>query len=124
MQSENIWGLPGGPVVKTSPSNAEAMGSMPGWAAKIPHATGPKNQNINRSNIVTNAIQTLKMIHIKRKKNLRFSHPSNPGLLPVTRFSLWELRFPLLEKGRKAQTWFPALCHRHGAGCRSMSEDS
>ena len=44
MQSENIWGLPGGPVVKTSPSNAEAMGSMSGWAAKIPHATGPKHK--------------------------------------------------------------------------------
>jgi len=36
-------GLPGGPVVKTSPSNA---GSIPGQGVKIPHASWPKNQNI------------------------------------------------------------------------------
>ena len=39
--------FPGGPVVKIWPSNA-------GGAAKIPHASGPKNQNINRGSIVTN----------------------------------------------------------------------
>ena len=43
-----LWDLPGGPVVKTSPSNAESIGSMPGQGAKIPHASGPKNQNINQ----------------------------------------------------------------------------
>ena len=31
----------------------------PGQGAKILHALGPKNQNINRSNIVTNSIRTL-----------------------------------------------------------------
>ena len=35
----------GGPVVKTSPSNAGGAGSIPGWGAKIPHASWPKNQN-------------------------------------------------------------------------------
>ena len=35
-------------MVKTSPSNAESIGSMPGQGAKIPHASGPKNQNINQ----------------------------------------------------------------------------
>ena len=34
-------GLPGGPVVKTSPSNA---GSTPGQGVKIPHASWPKNK--------------------------------------------------------------------------------
>ena len=34
------WDLPGGPVVKTSPSNAESADSMPGQGTKIPHATG------------------------------------------------------------------------------------
>ena len=29
---------PGGPVAKTAPSNAGGVGSIPGWATKIPHA--------------------------------------------------------------------------------------
>ena len=40
--------LPGGPVVKTLPSNAEGAGSTLDWRAKIPHATGPKHQNIEQ----------------------------------------------------------------------------
>ena len=34
--------FPGGPVVKTSPSNAGSVGSIPGLGAKIPHASWPK----------------------------------------------------------------------------------
>ena len=53
--------LPGGLVVKTSPSNAESVGSIPGRGAKIPHALWLKKQNINnRSNSVTNSVKTLK----------------------------------------------------------------
>ena len=36
-------GLPSGPVVKTSPSN-----SIPGWGAKIPHASWTKTQSIEQ----------------------------------------------------------------------------
>ena len=50
-------------MVKTSPSNA---GLIPGQAAKIPHTSWPKNQNMNRSNIVTDSVKTLKMVHIKK----------------------------------------------------------
>ena len=32
-------------MVKTPPSNAGGEGSIPGWGAKIPHASQPKNQN-------------------------------------------------------------------------------
>ena len=32
-------------VVKSSPSNAEGMGSIQGQGAKIPHTLWPKNQN-------------------------------------------------------------------------------
>ena len=39
--------FPGGPRVKTSPSNAEGMGSILGQEAKLPHALWPKHQNIN-----------------------------------------------------------------------------
>ena len=31
--------FPGGPVVKTPPSNAGSEGCIPGWGTKIPHAT-------------------------------------------------------------------------------------
>ena len=34
--------FPGGPVVKTSPSNAGDTGSIPGQGAKIAHASQPK----------------------------------------------------------------------------------
>ena len=34
-----IRNFPGGPVVKTLPPNAEGVGSIPGWGAKIPHAS-------------------------------------------------------------------------------------
>ena len=32
--------LPGGPVVKTLPSNAAGVGSIPGPRTKVPHAMG------------------------------------------------------------------------------------
>ena len=38
----------GGPVGKTSPSNAGDVGSIPGWGAKITHALGPKPQNMKQ----------------------------------------------------------------------------
>ena len=44
-----IWGdFPGGPVVKTLPSNAEGVGSIPGQGIKIPHASWSENQNIKQ----------------------------------------------------------------------------
>ena len=33
-------------MVKTSPSNAGGAGSIPGRGARVPHASGPGNQNI------------------------------------------------------------------------------
>ena len=40
--------FPGGPMVKTSPSNAGGSCLIPGWDTKIPHASQPKNQNIKQ----------------------------------------------------------------------------
>ena len=37
-RSQTCWDFPGGPVVKTSPSNAGDEGSIPGWGAKMPHS--------------------------------------------------------------------------------------
>ena len=42
------WNFPGGPVVKTSASNAGSAGLIPVWGAKIPHASWPKNQNMKQ----------------------------------------------------------------------------
>ena len=36
--------FPGGPVVKTSPSNAGGVGSIPGRGAKVPHVSWPKEK--------------------------------------------------------------------------------
>ena len=38
----------GVPVVKTAPSDAGGMGSIPGWWANIPHASWTKNQSIKQ----------------------------------------------------------------------------
>ena len=57
----------GGPVAKNLPSNGRDVVSIPGQGTKIPHASWLKNPNIdNRSNIVTESIKTLKMVHIKK----------------------------------------------------------
>ena len=40
--------IPGGPVIRTSPSNAGSMSWIPVWGAKIPHALWPKHQNIKQ----------------------------------------------------------------------------
>ena len=72
------WGFPGGPVVKTS-SKAGGAGSIPGQGTKIPPALRPKNQNIKQSNVVTNLIKTLKMVHIKKK------NPTTDGLVQGVR---------------------------------------
>ena len=57
--------FPGDPVVKTLPFNAGGVGSIPGWRPEIPHALGPKK----KKKIETT--KALKMVHIKKKKNLR-----------------------------------------------------
>ena len=44
--------FPGAPVVKTSPSNTEVVGLIPGAGARIPPALGPQTKTKNRSNIV------------------------------------------------------------------------
>ena len=53
-------------MVNTSPSKAESAGLIAGQGAETPHMLqGQNNQNINnRSNIVTNTVKTLKMVHI------------------------------------------------------------
>ena len=64
------WDFPGGPVVKTSPSNAGRAGSILGQGAKIPHALRPKDQNIKQKQCCNKLSKDFKNVpHQKKKKN-------------------------------------------------------
>ena len=66
---ESSRDFPGGPVVKTSPSNAGGAGSIPGRGAKIPHASQPKNQNIKQKQYCNRFNKDFKSgPHLKKKK--------------------------------------------------------
>ena len=54
-------------VLQTLLYNAGGVGSIPGQGARIPLTLGPKNQHIKQSKIVTNSIEILKMVHVKKK---------------------------------------------------------
>ena len=45
LKTEDVCDFPGGPVDKTSPSNAGGVGLIPGQGAKLPHASQPKKPN-------------------------------------------------------------------------------
>lgn len=55
-----IWNLPGSPVVKSSPSNTGSEISVPHQGPQIPHASGPKNQNIKQKQHCTKFNEDLK----------------------------------------------------------------
>ena len=62
--------FPGGPMIKTLPSNAGGAGSIPGGEAKIPHASQPKNQNIKQKQYCNKFSKDFKNgPHPKKKKN-------------------------------------------------------
>ena len=55
-------------MVKTQPSNAGNVGSIPAWGAKIPQASWPEKQNLEQKQYIKkNEIKNLKMVHIKSK---------------------------------------------------------
>ena len=59
------WDLPSSPVVNILPSNTGVRVQSLVRELRSYMPCGQKNQN--RSNIVTNSIKTLKMVHIKKK---------------------------------------------------------
>ena len=69
--------FPGGPMVETSPSNAGGAGSIPGWGTKIHMPRGQKPKNIKQKQYCNKFNKDFKkMIHIKKKTNVRQqSHP-------------------------------------------------
>ena len=61
----------GGPLVKPSLSKAGGVRVQPLVSElRFPHASQPKKTTQNKSSMVTNSIKTLKIVHIKKKKNL------------------------------------------------------
>ena len=61
--------FPGGLMVRTLPSNAGFVGSIPGRGAKIPHASGPKNQTIKQKQYCNKFNKDFKNgPHLKKKK--------------------------------------------------------
>ena len=52
------WEFAGGSLVKTSPSNAGDVGSIPGQGARIPHASQPKTKTWNGNNAMANSVKT------------------------------------------------------------------
>ena len=73
--------FPGGPVVKTSPSNAGGAVSIPGPGAKIPHGSGPKNQNIKQKQYCNKFNEDFKNGPHQKifKKKIFFFKSVNPG---------------------------------------------
>ena len=57
----------GGPEVKTLPSNAGGVGSIPGQRSHMPQ--GPNTKTKNRSSTVTNSIKTKNGPQQKKKKS-------------------------------------------------------
>ena len=55
----------GGPVVKTLPSDAGGVGSIPSPGANIPYALWPKNQNVKQKQCRNKYNKDFKMVHIK-----------------------------------------------------------
>ena len=62
--------FPGGPVIKTSPSNAGDEGSDSSRRAKMPHAPGPKNQNVKQKQYCNKFNKDFKN-HPHQNKNLK-----------------------------------------------------
>ena len=80
LQKKIFRELPGGPGVKDFASQSRSVGLIPGQGNKTLNALRPKNQQVNnRSNIVTNSIKTVKMVHIINKTLNKRQHSNGMG---------------------------------------------
>ena len=62
------WDFPSSPVDGTWPSSAGGVGLIPGWGAKIPHASGPKDQNIKQKQYCNKFNKNFKKVPHQNKK--------------------------------------------------------
>ena len=58
--------LPGVPVVKSSPSNAGGVGSIPGGRAEISYVLGRKNKTKQKQHCKKCNKDFKKMVHVKK----------------------------------------------------------
>ena len=106
-------------MVKTSPSNAGSVGSIPGQGAKTLHALQPKKKTKHKKqkHCCNKFYKDLKMVHIKKNLNKQTNthHPyADPEILmsgtlshpPVLTHLQWHLEYCLLCRS-----------HEHCANC-------
>ena len=75
--------FPGGPVVRTAPSNAGGAGSISGWGAKIPRASQPKDQSIKQKQYCNKFNKDFKNgLHQKKSKKNHKGHRRHLKGLP------------------------------------------
>ena len=83
-----LGNFPGGPVARTSPSNAEGVGSIPSQGTKTPHASQPKNQKRKEKQYGNKFNKSFKkMVHIKKKKKILGGKKSHISVEAKHRFS-------------------------------------
>ena len=69
MKRSHFWDYPGGPVVKTPPSNAGGVGSIPGQGTKVPHAAGcgQKSLKKKKKNLISKRHTNVESVKKKRQ---------------------------------------------------------
>ena len=70
-------------MVKTSPSSVGVVGSIPGKEAKIPHALGPKHQNIKQKKYCN---KFNKDLNILKKETIHRGLAKCPAQLGLPRY--------------------------------------
>ena len=55
------------PRVKTMSPKAEGVGLIPGWEARTPHASQPKNQNIKQKQYCSQFNKDFEMVYVQKK---------------------------------------------------------
>ena len=104
-------------MVETSSSNTEGVGSIPGWGAKLLHASWLTNQNMNnRNNTVTNSIEILKWSTLKNPLKNKIRHVSwVPRLLVLS-----SVGTPLLTQHGEGQQALAESCNFTGLKHRKV----
>ena len=79
-------------MVKTLPSNAGGVGSIPGWRSKIPQDSRPKNQNMKQKQYCNKFNKDFKTGSHQKKKG-KFRQNCFFCALPLTYFSVTQERW-------------------------------
>ena len=110
----------GGPVAKTSPSNARGMGLILGWGTKIPHATQPKNQNIKQKQYCDEVCEDFK--NDSHNKNAPESAlPKSEWMVKEGRLNSQAL--PCVMGMGKAEFWSLGHLSQEDGGCECWKSE-